>query len=302
MRWFTSIILIVVILTAACGHDQGGKDKIAVIEWEKAAAAHPQQTSLKQGEAELQKMLKYREEQSEVAKTQLAGLTRLQQLKQNSKANFLDADFQTRMYAEEARERKKLLDAYDIAVKEADAVLEAEEKKLEAAYQLRILNLRLRLDAIKMRPQEREAVQNELNQVQSEMEQQRQQIMAAKNQIIGAKMEPLIAATQAHLNDYAEQLHKQLQDDMSAVVTKDQQALSQVPEALTNAMAAIDRQIDKLQESNEKIKDSINKDIESNVIKLAHERKYTIVFHSVKVNIKAEDITDDVIKALQNMK
>lgn len=302
MRWFTSIILIVVILTAACGHDQGGKDKIAVIEWEKAAAAHPQQTSLKQGEAELQKMLKYREEQSEVAKTQLAGLTRLQQLKQNSKANFLDADFQTRMYAEEARERKKLLDAYDIAVKEADAVLEAEEKELEAAYQLRILNLRLRLDAIKMRPQEREAVQNELNQVQSEMEQQRQQIMAAKNQIIGTKMEPLIAATQAQLNDYAEQLHKQLQDDISAVVTKDQQALSQVPDALAKAMAAIDRQIDKLQESNEKIKDSINKDIESNVIKLAHERKYTIVFHSVKVNIKAEDITDDVIKALQNMK
>ena len=49
-----------------------------------------------------------------------------------------------------------------------------QEKELEDAYQLKILNLRLRLEAIKMRPAEREVVQNELNQVQSEREQQRQ--------------------------------------------------------------------------------------------------------------------------------
>ena len=36
MRWLTPIILIVVLLTAACGHDPGGKDKIAVIDWDKA--------------------------------------------------------------------------------------------------------------------------------------------------------------------------------------------------------------------------------------------------------------------------
>ena len=119
MRWLTPIILIVVLLTAACGHDPGGKDKIAVIDWDKAFSAHPKQTVLKQGEAELQKLLRYREEQAEIAKTQIAGLTRLQQLKQNSKANFLDAGFQTQMYAAEAKERKKLLDAYDAAVKEA---------------------------------------------------------------------------------------------------------------------------------------------------------------------------------------
>ena len=147
MRWLTPIILIVVLLTAACGHDPGGKDKIAVIDWDKAFSAHPKQTVLKQGEAELQKLLRYREEQAEIAKTQIAGLTRLQQLKQNSKANFMDAGFQTQMYAAEAKERKKLLDAYDAAVKEADAALAEQEKELEDAYQLKILNFRLRLEA-----------------------------------------------------------------------------------------------------------------------------------------------------------
>ena len=302
MRWLTPIILIVVLLTAACGHDPGGKDKIAVIDWDKAFSAHPKQTVLKQGEAELQKLLRYREEQAEIAKTQIAGLTRLQQLKQNSKANFMDAGFQTQMYAAEAKERKKLLDAYDAAVKEADAALAEQEKELEDAYQLKILNFRLRLEAIKMRPAEREVVQNELNQVQSEPEQQRQQILAAKNKIIGAKMEPLVVETQARLKQHAEQLQQEMQGDMSGVLSKDQSDLAKVPEALTKAMAAIDKQADKLQESNEKLRAGIRNDIESNVIKLAHERQYTIVFHSVKVNIKADDITDDVVKALQNMK
>jgi hypothetical protein len=302
MRWLTPIILIVVLLTAACGHDPGGKDKIAVIDWDKAFSAHPKQTVLKQGEAELQKLLRYREEQAEIAKTQIAGLTRLQQLKQNSKANFMDAGFQTQMYAAEAKERKKLLDAYDAAVKEADAALAEQEKELEDAYQLKILNFRLRLEAIKMRPAEREVVQNELNQVQSEREQQRQQILAAKNKIIGTKMEPLVAETQARLKQHAEQLQQEMQGDMSGVLSKDQSDLAKVPEALTKAMAAIDKQADKLQESNEKLRAGIRNDIESNVIKLAHERQYTIVFHSVKVNIKADDITDDVVKALQNMK
>ena len=267
MRWLTPIILIVVLLTAACGHDPGGKDKIAVIDWDKAFSAHPKQTVLKQGEAELQKLLRYREEQAEIAKTQIAGLTRLQQLKQNSKANFMDAGFQTQMYAAEAKERKKLLDAYDAAVKEADAALAEQE-----------------------------------NQVQSEREQQRQQILAAKNKIIGAKMEPLVVETQARLKQHAEQLQQEMQGDMSGVLSKDQSDLAKVPEALTKAMAAIDKQADKLQESNEKLRAGILNDIESNVIKLAHERQYTIVFHSVKVNIKADDITDDVVKALQNMK
>ena len=302
MRWLTPIILIVVLLTAACGHDPGGKDKIAVIDWDKAFSAHPKQTVLKQGEAELQKLLRYREEQAEIAKTQIAGLTRLQQLKQNSKANFLDAGFQTQMYAAEAKERKKLLDAYDAAVKEADAALAEQEKELEDAYQLKILNFRLRLEAIKMRPAEREVVQNELNQVQSEREQQRQQILAAKNKIIGTKMEPLVAETQARLKQHAEQLQQEMQGDMSGVLSKDQSDLAKVPEALTKAMAAIDKQADKLQESNEKLRAGIRNDIESNVIKLAHERQYTIVFHSGEGNIKADDITDDVVKALQNMK
>ena len=135
MRWLTPIILIVVLLTAACGHDPGARIKLPLLIGIRHSVLILNRLFLKQGEAELQKLLRYREEQAEIAKTQIAGLTRLQQLKQNSKANFLDAGFQTQMYAAEAKERKKLLDAYDAAVKEADAALAEQEKELEDAYQ-----------------------------------------------------------------------------------------------------------------------------------------------------------------------
>ena len=115
-------------------------------------------------------------------------------------------------------------------------------------------------------------------------------------------MEPLVAETQARLKQHAEQAAAGNAGRYVWGIIKRPVWFGEVPEALTKAMAAIDKQADKLQESNEKLRAGIRNDIESNVIKLAHERQYTIVFHSVKVNIKADDITDDVVKALQNMK
>lgn len=300
-RLAISILILIVLLTTACSIGSRSGERIAVLDWQKAVDAHPRQAALKRGEAEARNLLVYRGQQSELAKTQLAGLARLQQLKQSSKANFMDADFQTQMYAAEESERKKMLAAYDAAVQEADLALREQEKELEDSYQLRIVNLRLRLAAVKMRPEERESAENELRAVQTEREQQRQQILAAKNKLISEKMEPLLEATKAKLQQRAMQLHASMDGDMLSVIAKDEEDFSKVPESLTKAMATIDTQIDKLQESNEKIREDIKKDIESNVVRLSHERKYTIVFHSVKANVKAEDITEDVIKALQKM-
>ena len=42
-------------------------------------------------------------------------------------------------------------------------------------------------------------------------------------------------------------------------------------------------------------------DIESAVTKLARERGYSVVFHKFRVNVKADDITQDVVQELQKM-
>ena len=50
---------------------------------------------------------------------------------------------------------------------------------------------------------------------------------------------------------------------------------------------------------NQTAQKKINQDIESQAVKLAHERGYTIVFNKFRVNMKAEDITAAIIKALK---
>ena len=62
------------------------------------------------------------------------------------------------------------------------------------------------------------------------------------------------------------------------------------------------KRLDKIKEGNDKIASEISHDIESKVAQLAKERGYTVVFGKIKVNVKADDITNDVIKELKKSK
>ena len=61
--------------------------------------------------------------------------------------------------------------------------------------------------------------------------------------------------------------------------------MAAAPEALANALAVMDREIDKQQDKNNTLKKNINSDIEGLAIKLAKERGYTIVFNTYKANV-----------------
>lgn len=94
------------------------------------------------------------------------------------------------------------------------------------------------------------------------------------------------------------ELHGKLRDD----IAKDDKDLQQGPEAFSKVLAVIDGRLDKIKEGNDKIASEISHDIESRVTRLAKERGYTIVFNKVKVNVKADDITAEVIKELKKSK
>ena len=94
------------------------------------------------------------------------------------------------------------------------------------------------------------------------------------------------------------ELHGKLQED----IAKDDKDLQQGPEAFSKVLAVIDSRLDKIKEGNDKIASEISHDIESRVTRLAKERGYTIVFNKVKVNVKADDITAEVIKELKKSK
>ena len=295
-----SAIIAAALLISACSTNvRGPQEKIAVINWEQAVSAHPQYAKLEQGEKILQDLLNKRKGQEELAKAQLSSLNKLRSLRQLSQQSFMEADFNTRMVEQREIENAKLQKFVAQAEAEADNELSARKKNVEEAYRLKIFNLRAILETVKMKPDERQAVEKQLQELQKERGAQIAELQAEKRHLVDAKGLPYKAEAEQRMRDMAQQQHAQAMQQLKSPEERDKEMLDAAPKALNNALSIIDREIDKQQEKNDSLKKQINQDIESQAVKLAHERGYTIVFNKFRVKMKAEDITAAIIKALK---
>lgn len=295
-----SAIIAAALLISACSTNvRGPQEKIAVINWEQAVSAHPQYAKLEQGEKILQDLLNKRKGQEELAKAQLSSLNKLRSLRQLSQQSFMEADFNTRMVEQREIENAKLQKFAAQAEAEADNQLAERKKNVEEAYKLKLFNLRAILEAVKMKPDERQAVEKQLQELQKERGAQIAELQAEKRRLVDAKILPYKAEAEQRMRDMAQQQHAQAMQQLKSPEERDKEMLDAAPKALNNALSIIDREIDKQQEKNDSLKKQINQDIESQAVKLAHERGYTIVFNKFRVNMKAEDITAAIIKALK---
>lgn len=295
-----SAIIAAALLISACSTNvRGPQEKIAVINWEQAVSAHPQYAKLEQGEKILQDLLNKRKGQEELAKAQLSSLNKLRSLRQLSQQSFMEADFNTRMVEQREIENAKLQKFVAQAEAEADNQLAERKKNVEEAYKLKIFNLRAILETVKMKPDERQAVEKQLQELQKERGAQIAELQAEKRRLVDAKVLPYKAEAEKRMRDMAQQQHAQAMQQLKSPEERDKEMLDAAPKALNNALSIIDREIDKQQEKNDSLKKQINQDIESQAVKLAHERGYTIVFNKFRVNMKAEDITAAIIKALK---
>lgn len=295
-----SAIIAAALLISACSTNvRGPQEKIAVINWEQAVSAHPQYAKLEQGEKILQDLLNKRKGQEELAKAQLSSLNKLRSLRQLSQQSFMEADFNTRMVEQREIENAKLQKFAAQAEAEADAQLAERKKNIEEAYKLKLFNLRAILEAVKMKPDERQAVEKQLQELQKERGAQIAELQAEKRRLVDAKVLPYKAEAEQRMRDMAQQQHAQAIQQLKSPEERDKEMLDAAPKAFNNALSIIDREIDKQQEKNDSLKKQINQDIESQAVKLAHERGYTIVFNKFRVNMKAEDITAAIIKALK---
>lgn len=295
-----SAIIAAALLISACSTNvRGPQEKIAVINWEQAVSAHPQYAKLEQVEKILQDLLNKRKGQEELAKAQLSSLNKLRSLRQLSQQSFMEADFNTRMVEQREIENAKLQKFVAQAEAEADNQLAERKKNIEDAYKLKLFNLRAILEAVKMKPDERQAVEKQLQELQRERGAQIAELQAEKRRLVDAKVLPYKAESEQRMRDMAQQQHAQATQQLKSPEERDKEMLDAAPKALNNALSIIDREIDKQQEKNDSLKKQINQDIESQAVKLAHERGYTIVFNKFRVNMKAEDITAAIIKALK---
>ena len=286
MRWLLIIFTGLALMLSACSKIGSG-EKIAVVNWERVLQEHPQYARLQKLKDEYNLLLDKRREQEIVGKTQMSGLARLYQLKRNSKQHFLSADFFTRLTEKQTAEQQKLKQLSDQLADQVDKELAAEEKKLEEHYQLRLFNLRLKLDTVRMVPEDRKKVESELKAARADRDRDRMLLMQHKMGLVNQRMQPHIDAMRQRLDAYARQLQGQMMEEMK--------------KGTDELLGTIDEELDKRQQGIETLETSIKKETESIVIKLAKERGYSIVFHKYRTNVAADDVTGDVISGLKKL-
>lgn len=296
------VLLISSLLAAACGSVNTTGEKIAVADWKKAVAGHPQYKKLQQGEAIVQDLVKKRKAQEEMAKQQLSSLDKLRELKKVSEVTYWDADFNTRMVGAQARENVKLQKFMAQTEKEAEELVAERKREVESSYQLKMFNLRMRLESVKMKPDERKIVENELTAARNAREAELAELNSEKAAYIEKKLAPYAKQMQQRMGQESDRLRQNAAAVMQASEGKYDDMLQKAPSALQNALSIMDREIEKQQEKNSALEKEINQDIENVVMRLVDKNGYTIVFNTVKVNLTADDITDKIISELQKEK
>ena len=231
MRWLLIVVTALALMLSACGKIGSG-ERVAVVNWDKALQEHPQHSRLQKLKEEYSLLLDKRREQEIIGKTRMSNLAKLYQLKQNSKQNFLSADFMTRMMEKQTAEQEKLKQLSNQIADQIDRELAEEEKKLNEHYRLQLFNLRLKLDTVRMVPEERKKVEAELKAVQAERDRDRMLLMRHKFGLVNQRMEPHVKAMQQRLDAYARQLQIQMRTEMKKGSGKDDAVLQKVPSAL----------------------------------------------------------------------
>ncbi len=298
MRWLLIVFTGLALMLSACSKTGSG-EKIAVVQWEKVLQEHPQHARLQKLKDEYNLLLNKRREQEIVGKTQMSNLAKLYQLKRNSKQNFLSADFFARMTEKQAAEQEKLKQLSEQFADQVDKELAEEEKKLDEHYKLRLFSLRLKLDTVRMVPEERSRVEAELKTLKAARDRDRMLLMRHKIGLVNQRMQPHVEAMQQRLDAYARQLQGQMMEEMKKGT--DNPLLKKAPGALKELLGTMDEELDKRQQGIETLETSIKKDAESIVIKLAKERGYSVIFHKFRTNVSADDVTGDVISGLKKL-
>ena len=300
MRWLLIVFTGLALMLSACSKIGSG-EKIAVVNWERVLQEHPQYSHLQKLKDEYNLLLDKRKEQEVIGKTQMSGLAKLYQLKRNSKQNFLSADFLTRLTEKQTAEQKKLKQLSGQLAEQVDKELAEEENKLNEYYRLRLFNLRLKLDTVRMVPEERKKLEAELKTVRAARDRDRMLLMQHKIGLVNQRMQPHVNAMRQRLDEYARQLQKQMMEDMRKGADNEHSLLQKAPEALKELLGTMDQELDKHQQGIETLETSMKKETESVIVKLAKERGYSIVFHKYRTNVSADDITGDVISGLKSL-
>ena len=233
-------------------------------------------------------------------KKQIALLAQLAEVKQSGKQSFLVADFTTKIAEREAVEQEKMLLLQKEVQVYADEMVAQERERVIAFYKLPIVNLRLRLENVKLSPEQKESSNRELEQLLAAQEHDLQAVEQLRNRLVQEKMAEKAKTVREEINAYAKSLHTSMLSEQAASANLGSEKLGQGPKELSKLIASLDKQVELKQKTYDRLHEEIDADVNSALLKVLQGKKDTLVVRHVLVNIDAVDLTEKVSTELKN--
>lgn len=310
MRWmFMCVCLITSMLFfSACNKENTtaqNQESIAIIDIDKAVEAHylyPAWKMAKENEIATQKL---KENHVKMAKEQAQMIGKMEQLGQESRASYFQADYVIKMSEASMNEKEKLLDLKRQEKERIDQLIKNRVDAIEEEYRLPLFNLKAKIESanplLYSREKEKEykeALIKELEAMQQEKEEKMDVLRKERDALVDEAM--LIHEKRANerIEAYSKEVFAQINNASNSSENIVRARLESIPEAFTKTLASFDKQITEQKMTQEKLYSRMLDDINSQVIKIAMQKKFTVVLRDVKINISAVDITQEVIASL----
>lgn len=311
-RTWTGILLLIAVIGSISGC--AGKkaapqepavslEKLGIIDMQQAIQAHPKFSEHQKLEQEVNRIKQQLNAsvtlETAASEPALAGMSEDMAKTMNDFHTSLDQEFQSKMTA-----KQQQLNA-ELAAKAAELndrltnTMQQYEQEIEAEYQPRIFNIQLKLKTVQLEQTEMEALKKDMESLQQEKEKKltlRQQELAEQMKTM---MQPEQQKSEAVLNEYS----RQLQGDLDAKAAAKQNELVLRPSLLVGQptdspqQAVLQQQLDEAEQHLLALEDAMIQDIRDKTAKIAVDRGLTDVVTKVLVNIKAVDVTQEVIAA-----
>jgi len=301
MRWLLVILVPAVLFVASCASAPGQQgQKIAVVNWQQASSAHPKYEALQTARLAWQQAAESRRRQAEQGRSQIALLQKMTALKQENGESFLAADFMTKMSEKEARELEGLNAELPVLAARADEAVAPMREEIIASYRLPLLNLRLRLENVRLKPEQRLQIEEELADLLQRQHAELAAVEQRRQSLLYAGIAEKRRAINERLKAYGQELRASRSSEQLSLAKKDGERLEAGLRELSALMHSLDKQVELKKTNYERLRSEIDADIGSALLKASAGRGDVFVVKDVLVNINAVDLTEKVSAELKN--
>lgn len=278
-------------------------EKFGVIESMRAIKAHPQYAEIEALDREIKELQKDVQAKIERGKmmSMPSGLRMEVSQRMTAGEQALYTEANQKIAAKETELNKRLAETELAKRQAASEEMEKQHKQIKEEYKLRIVNIRLKLETLKMSDEVRASMEKDLETLQREEAIKINEVGQALMQKLAQEMMAEQQTAMQEMDAYIRQVGEEYGLTTSAKTGQPNDAMmAQIGELnrqLEAEVAESEKAFAEKRKKQEEIRDMIVRDISMKAARIAREQELTIVLRDVHANITAVDITDEVIEA-----